>query len=104
MTNTELRQLLLDIAVNCTRVGNWIADDYAGKKGRVLLFLDQTRVYIDRVSPDALPPGAQMVFRKFVSEYPALYDEARHQPKDCARFAERLMTWGSVLTHRSSLL
>ncbi len=104
MTQDETRQLVRDIAMNCTRIGNWAADDYVGKKKRVIMFLDQTNEYVARVSAAMLPPAFRRVFQRFASEYPKLHEEGKRQPADTARFAERMMTWGNILTHRSSLI
>jgi hypothetical protein len=100
----KLKAKILDIAMNLNRVGNWAADDYAGKKNRIKTFLDNTTSYIQDLNPSSFPPSFASTFNSFAKEYPSLQKEGIDGPKNPIFWAESMMTWGNILTHRSKLL
>lgn len=100
----EIRNKILDIAMNLNRVGNWAADDYDKKKGRIKMFLDNTTLYIHQIDPIALSASFRKTYEWFIQEYPDLKNEGLKGPKNPLWWAERMMTWGNILTHRSALL
>jgi hypothetical protein len=91
---------ILDIAMNLNRIGNWAADDYDGKKIRIEQFLNQTTQYIDTLTPSSFSDSFKTTFDAFLKEYL----ELKKTPNDRLLWAEKLMTWGNILTHRSKLL
>jgi hypothetical protein len=95
---------ILDIAMNLNRIGNWAADDYLAKKGRIKTFLESTSKYIREVDP--IPPQSSFkkTFEMFINEYPHLKEEGLKGPKNPLWWAEDMMTWGNILTHRVKLL
>jgi len=95
---------ILDIAMNLNRIGNWAADDYPGKKERIKTFLASTSNYLDSLKSDCLPPSLKGTIKTFVSEYRQLENEGLNGPKDNLLWAEKMMTWGNILTHRSRLI
>ncbi len=96
-------QLLLDIAMNLTRIGNWAADDFIGKQKRIETFLKQTNDYLEKLPIHTYPPRLQKTLDAFRLNYDKLTDEARRKPEDSLRFAEAMMTWGNILTHRANI-
>ena len=100
--DTKLK--ILDIAMNLKRVGNFAADGYAIKQKRIKIFLDQTSEYIDSVSEDDLPSSFKNTYSNFLSQYKNLEKEGLTGPKDELEWAEAMMTWGNILTHRASLI
>src|SRR5579872_4302986 len=100
--NTKAK--LLDIAMNLNRVGNWAADDYVMKQKRISFFLDQTSDYLTDIQTRNLPLAVKGIFIRFTKEYPNLKEEGKIGPKDNLYWAERMMTWGNILTHRSQLI
>lgn len=96
------KQQILDIAMNLNRIGNWGADDYSAKQTRITQFLEQTKAYILTIPHTS--PKFQKTFDSFQTEFRSLYDEGIAKPSDIPLWAERMMTWGNILTHRASLL
>ncbi len=94
---------ILDIAMNLNRVGNWAADDYKGKKSRIETFINNTTTYIENLDYTYEPPFKETL-DLFLKDYPSLKNEGINGPKDPLYWAERMMTWGNILTHRASLI
>jgi len=100
----DTKAKILDIAMNLNRVGNWAADDYSGKKERIKTFLTGTSEYIESLDTSLLPSSFAGTFSKFTNQYINLKEEGINGPKDPIIWAESMMTWGNILTHRSSLI
>lgn len=95
---------ILDIAMNLSRVGNWAADGYAARRKRIIQFLDQTTGKVDSLDPASFSAPFKKTFDRFLKEYRKLEREGREGPADELYWAEAMMTWGNILTHRSSQL
>lgn len=95
---------ILDIAMNLNRIGNWAADGYDERKGRIKLFLDNTRVYINNLDTTNIPKKFEKTLLVFLKEFKKLQKEGKRGPKDTLYWAEQMMTWGNILTHRSKLI
>lgn len=95
---------ILDIAMNLNRIGNWAADDYELKQKRIKLFLDQTTDYIKSLKPSYFSLPFKKTFIRFVEEYDKLKTAEAQKLKDPLYWAEKMMTWGNILTHRASLI
>jgi len=93
---------ILDIAMNLNRIGNWAADDYRGKKKRITLFLDQNNSYLS--SLEVIDGKFKKTLALFKKKYKKLEKEGKTGPKDPLFWAEMMMTWGNILTHRASFL
>lgn len=102
MVNTK--QHILDIAMNLTRIGNWAADGYDAKNKRIKVFMDQTNSYINEVRNTELSGQFKQTFDAFYPLFQRLYKEASPKPTHTLVWAETMMTWGNILTHRASLL
>ena len=94
---------ILDIAMNLNRVGNWAADDYFGKKDRIKTFLFNTSDYLEEIKNIDFPSSIAGTMNTFKREYKALESEGISGPEDPIIWAEKIMTWGNILTHRSKL-
>lgn len=92
---------ILDIAMNLTRIGNWAADDYDGKKKRIEMFLQQTSEYIKSINNADFEEPFLSTYNSFLDAYRSLSDQ---NSVDRFVWAERMMTWGNILTHRSKFL
>jgi hypothetical protein len=97
---TETKRLILDIALNLNRIGNWAADGYDEKQKRILLFLDQTKGYVRELNGVNTPK----IVNVFLPTFKRLYAEGQSKPKHVDAWVESCMTWGNILTHRASLL
>lgn len=95
---------ILDIAMNLNRIGNWAADDYFGKKERIITFLANTSNYLRDLRGQKYPASFEETVKTFKKEYPKLEHEGINGPKDTLIWAEKMMTWGNILTHRSQLI
>lgn len=94
---------ILDIAMNLNRIGNWAADDFEGKHKRITMFFDQTTDYIHTLSSSSFNSPFKKTFSQFLTAYKKLQNEIKN-PKDNLKWAEEMMTWGNILTHRSRLI
>lgn len=95
---------ILDIAMNLTRIGNWAADGYQLKKKRILLFLEQTSDALNSLTPSVCPLSFRKTLNHFLNEYSGLEKAGKLGPNDELEWAEKMMTWGNILTHRAKLL
>lgn len=90
---------ILDISVNLTRVGNWVADSYEEKMDLVKFFLDQTEEYISEVRASKVSEEFRPVLVKFDREFQKL----KNSQKFDQAWAENALTWANILTHRAKL-
>ena len=100
----DTKAKVLDIAMNLSRIGNWAADGYDLKKERILVFLDNTNQYIQDLEKTTLPSQFKDTFNLFLKKYKILEKNGIKGPTDSDKWAEEMMTWGNILTHRSKLL
>jgi len=98
------KQIILDIAVNLNRIGNWAADDYFGKQKRIQTFLYNTDQYIKSLDKNSYKSPFNKTLSEFLIEYDLLKREGLEKPLDTNYWAEKMMTWGNILTHRSKLI
>lgn len=94
--------VFMDIAMNLTRIGNWAADDFSGKKHRIEMFLTQTDELFRLVKKDELPLPVSRSLSTFLNQYSKLRSE--FPERVTLDWAEECMTWGNILTHRAQLL
>jgi len=88
--------------MNLTRIGNWAADDFAGKQKRIQQFLMQTDGYLSTISVTQLPPKLSSTMTRFINEYCQCNTVTSIvNPSD---WADIMLTWGIILTHRAKLL
>ena len=95
---------ILDIAMNLNRVGNLAADDYDRKKKRIDNFLGETTEYINSIDKSSLPKSFKDTFDKFLKEYKFLEKQKIETTSKQLDWAEEMMTWGNILTHRTKFL
>lgn len=90
--------------MNLNRIGNWAADGYSSRKRRIEFFLDQTSGYLKSISTSHGLGSFEKTFTKFLKDYRNLEAEGKSGLKDELLWAEKMMTWGNILTHRAKLL
>ena len=90
--------------MNLNRVGNFAADGYDIKQKRIKIFLNQTSEYIDSLSIKDLPDSFKRTYLNFLNQYKYLKKEGLSGPKNELEWAEKMMTWGNILTHRANLI
>ncbi|MDP2941576.1 MAG: hypothetical protein Q8N85_04920 [Candidatus Omnitrophota bacterium] len=91
--NTQ--ELVLNIAVNLGRLGRWACE---GKQNRVDQFLAETETYISQLEQSPKSPRFQRTFDIFQETFNALKRDVRLDPV----WAETMLTWANILTHRAS--
>ena len=90
------RELTLNIAVNLGRLCRWAME---GRRSRVEQFLVETEEHINHL--DAASKSARFLptYEWFKKDFESL----RHNVKMDADWAEAMLTWANILTHRASL-
>jgi hypothetical protein len=104
MNSDDKKAKILDIAMNLNRIGNWAADGYLVRKKRIKLFLGQITKEVEGLRFASFSFPFKKTFERFLREYSRLEKEGNNKPKDELFWAERMMTWGNILTHRASLI
>lgn len=95
---------ILDIAMNLNRIGNWAADDFNLKRKRISVFLENTDKYIECLDKSDFSDKFKTIYNKFIKEYDKLKTEKKKGLKDPTKWAEEMMTWGNILSHRARFL
>lgn len=95
---------IMDIAMNLNRVGNMAADDYEAKKKRISIFLDETNQYIGSIDKSLLSDSFKKTFDKFLADYSVLEKKQIGTSEEKLYWAEQMMTWGNILTHRVKII
>lgn len=90
------RDLTLHIAVNLGRIARWAAE---GKAGRMERFWQETEQYLRKLERTPSGPRFQKTLEMFRQQFETLKNETN---RDIA-WAERVLTWASILTHRARL-
>lgn len=88
---------IMDIAMNLARIGNWAADDFDGKEKRIWQFFNQTKQYLDALDFSAYAPRVQRTLRAFRKTF------TEPAPHEKNQWAEKMLTWSNILTHRAKL-
>jgi len=89
------KQLVMDIAMNLNRIGNWIADDFGKNYKKIKVFVENNDEYIEQFKCTNDHFGK--TWSNFLLVYPSFKSDLKNN-------AENLMTWGNILTHRSKFL
>ncbi len=92
----ETREIILNIAVNLGRLCRWAME---GRKERIEQFLAQTEEYVKAL--ESAPKSSRFLptYKWFKNDFQRL---SRHVHMD-ADWAESMLTWANILTHRASL-
>ncbi|OGD97458.1 hypothetical protein A3A49_00590 [Candidatus Curtissbacteria bacterium RIFCSPLOWO2_01_FULL_38_11b] len=99
--SVSTQDLILDISVNLTRIGDWIADSYSEKKDLIKLFLNQTDEYLSQLKGAKVSRDLEVVLTTFFSEFIKLKEAQIQNDKDF--WAEKALTWANILSHRAKL-
>ena len=88
--------------MNLTRIGNWAADGFSTRKEKIQIFLKNTDRYFDSLAGTRFPKNFAPTYNRFQSEYRQL--RKNPNPQNPLVWAEKMLTWGNILTHRAKLL
>lgn len=94
---------IMDIAMNLARIGNWAADDFDGKEKRINMFLDQTNAYLKTLPISSYSLTTQQALDRFTREFTMLQSKTPRTIEDKLRWAEAMLTWSNILTHRAKI-
>lgn len=92
----ETQQLVLNIAVNLGRLCRWAME---GRRSRVDQFLLETEEYVKALDAATKSPRFLPTYEWFKKDFELL----RHNVKMDADWAESMLTWANILTHRAKL-
>ena len=92
----DAKEITLNIAVNLGRLCRWSME---GRRARVDQFLAETQEYLKVL--EAAPKSARFLptYEWFKKDFYFL----SHNVKMDANWAESMLTWANILTHRASL-
>lgn len=92
----DAKELTLNIAVNLGRLCRWSME---GRRSRVDQFLAETEEYVKAL--DAAPKSARFLptYEWFKKDFESLSRNIRMD----ADWAESMLTWANILSHRASL-
>ena len=92
----DAKELTLNIAVNLGRLCRWSME---GRRARVDQFLVETQEYVKAL--EAAPKSSRFLptYEWFKRDFEML----SHNVEMDANWAESMLTWANILTHRASL-
>ena len=90
------REIVLNIAVNLGRLCRWAME---GRKARVEQFLAETEEYVEVL--DSAPKSDRFMptYEWFKEDFNALSHDVRMD----SDWAESMLTWANILSHRAQL-
>lgn len=90
------QELTLHIAANLGRITRWTLE---GRMERVDQFLQETEEYLERLEKTPKSDKFQETFALFKQKF----EELRNNVKQSPEWAEDILTWANILTHRAKL-
>ena len=90
------KELTLNIAVNLGRLCRWSME---GRRSRVDQFLAETHEYVKALEVAPKSPRFLPTYEWFKRDFEIL----THNVQLDANWAESMLTWANILTHRASL-
>ncbi len=92
----EAKELILNISVNLGRLCRWAME---GRRSRVEQFLTQTEEYLKVLESTAKSSRFLPTYEWFKNDFKRLSSDVRMD----ADWAESMLTWANILSHRASL-
>ena len=90
------QDLTLNIALNLGRISKWAME---GKRTRIEQFILDTNFYITEL--DKIPKSQR--FSKTFNAFKGKFDKLKNNIQLNEIWAEDVLTWANILTHRSKL-
>lgn len=90
------QDLVLNISVNLGRLGRWAAD---GKTNRISQFIEETENFLKQL--EAAPKSKR--FEKTYEIFKSKFEELKQSKNFDAVWAEDMLTWANILSHRAKL-
>ena len=92
----DAKEITLNIAVNLGRLCRWSME---GRRARVDQFLAETQEYLKALEAAPKSPRFLPTYEWFKRDFEML----SHNVEMNANWAESMLTWANILTHRASL-
>jgi len=92
----DAKEITLNIAVNLGRLCRWAMEK---RHARVKQFLSQTEDYLKELELAPKSPRFLPTYQWFKADFERLRQDARMDED----WAESMLTWANILTHRASL-
>ncbi len=92
----DAKEITLNIAVNLGRLCRWSME---GRRTRVDQFLVETQEYLKALEAAPKSPRFLPTYEWFKKDFEFL----SHNVQMDANWAESMLTWANILTHRASL-
>lgn len=92
----DAQELTLHIAVNLSRICNWALE---GNTQRITQFLAETEAYLKDLEDAPKKEGFHETFKAFKNNFEKLKSNIRLDKY----WAEDILTWANILTHRAKL-
>ena len=92
----EAKELTLNIAVNLGRLCRWAME---GRRSRVTQFLSETEQFLKDLDVVPKSPRFLPTYEWFKADFERLRQDVRMD----ADWAESMLTWANILSHRASL-
>ncbi len=93
---------VLNISLNLSRIGEWIAVDFEGKRPLIDQFYSQTIQYLGEVPFKDLSISLRKTLGRFKAEIKQFRLD-KIKSEDRLLVSERLLAWANILQHRASL-
>ena len=90
----KTQELVLNIAVNLGRISRWAEK---GNQKRINKFLEETEDYVKQLDDAPKSPRFLKTFQSFKKHF---FELKNRKQRDDA-WAEDVLTWGNILTHRA---
>ncbi|OGD85526.1 hypothetical protein A3B51_02800 [Candidatus Curtissbacteria bacterium RIFCSPLOWO2_01_FULL_41_18] len=90
------QDLVLNIAVNLGRISRWAQE---GKEKRIKQFLAETQIYLDEL--EKVPRSRK--FEKTYQNFKTKFANLKNKVDLDEVWAEEMLTWSNILTHRAKL-
>lgn len=92
----KTEDIVLNIAVNLGRISRWAQE---GKHARVNQFLKETEDYLKKLEDAPRNSRFEKTFESFKKYFHSLKNSGERNEA----WAEAMLTWGNILTHRAKL-
>lgn len=100
MSDYPIKVQVLNISLNLSRMGEWMAVDFAGKRKLIDKFRAQTDELIKTASKSGVGGNFEQTWRDFESSYKRMEFGTNNRLLN----SERLLAWANILQHRSKFL
>lgn len=101
-TDLPLDKQVLNISVNMARLSEWIADSYVRHKPLIDIFIQQTESYLNDLLDQNVSESFKPTLIRFQIEFEKFRNDVKNE-KEKLYWAEKALTWASILQHRAKL-